>query len=123
MANTWDDIFNSWLEESEEGQRAQFYNSLTGARSTGPASFRGNNFQSYWEPQFNTMRSRYLGPYAEQIKKILGEGGSMEGSNIPTFGNWLSSYNFARDWQRLAPYQRGERPSTFAPNLRYSMYR
>ena len=119
----WEDIFKEWLEQTEAGQRAQYMTALTGARERPqPASTRTPGFMSYWQPEFGNLQSQYMAPYAEQMRQNFESTGEMGDLDVPGFGDWLKEYDFARQWRALAPYQRGERPQTFAPRMRHSFY-
>ena len=101
MAN--DDYLSSlWKEWLEETPRALYGAMLP----TGTPSFT-----DYWKSQYGNVYGDYM--------KRLGE--MALGGQVPSldYSSYLSQYPWMRYWQNLAPSQRGEYPSRFAPGLRW----
>lgn len=100
MANPW----QQWLEATPKA--------AYGAQMKG---LKGSPFMKrYFENLYPTMYNRYLG----------GLGSMAQAGQQPTqtFQDFLGNYSFKKQFQGLSPWQRGERPSTFAPRNRWLMY-
>jgi len=104
-----DNPFLDWLEGEEPWRRALYTNF---ARGMGGSRAE----QNYWAPRYENIWNQY---YAQpQFQESLARG------EIPTqrFSDYLSNYGFKKEYQNLAPWERGERPSTFAPGMRWNVY-
>lgn len=94
--------FQDFLEESDVGQRANFF-SRQGTRGT-PTRSR------FFENQFSTIQNQFLGALGAQIR----------GGEQPTltFESFLNDFDLNTFFASQPPAQRGQFPSRFAPRTR-----
>ena len=73
----------------------------------------GSNFLDYWRGQQGNVWGDYLG--------LLGK--EALGGNVPnlSYQSFLGNYPWLQRWFQMSPEERGERPSLFAPRLRWMM--
>jgi len=77
-------------------------------------SYRRNmptNWTQYWQSQFGNMYNRYQSELMEQTLQGVSPG------EMPEWMDWLNTLDPRREWNMLPRYQRGLRPSTFAPRM------
>ena len=103
MTMQFDNPFQDFLEESDVGQRANFF-SRAGTRGT-PTRSR------FFENQFASIQNQFLGALGAQIR----------GGEQPTltFEGFLNDFSFNDAFIGAPPAFRGQFPSRFAPRTRF----
>lgn len=98
MAN----LYSSWLEE-EPTALYGWYNQ------------KGTPYQkNYWANNYGGVRQGYMGELANQVQQ--GQDPSLQWSD------YLKNYPWLEEWNKLNPYSRGERQSTFNPRKSWMIY-
>ena len=96
---------NPWkwfLEETPEA----LYGAMRPRQGTSP-------FMDYWRGQEGRVWGDYMGALGQQA--MAGEAPSM------FYQDFLGQYPWMDYWRRMSPGQRGERPSMYAPGLRWNV--
>jgi len=78
---------------------------------------RPTNWTQYWQGQYENMLNRYTGDVYRQMQQQLDRGVAVGDLNLPEWMDWLNTLDPRREWNMLPRYQRGLRPSTFAPRM------
>ncbi len=66
------------------------------------------SFMDYWSNNYGKVWNQFLGTMSPQNPN-------------PSFGGYLGTYPWLQNWYNQSPYQRGERPSAFSPQLRWQV--
>jgi len=70
-------------------------------------------FANYWRNQQSNVWDDYMSKLGQQAMK--GQAPSLN------YSDFLGNFPFMQRWRALAPSQRGEYPSRFAPSLRWNI--
>jgi hypothetical protein len=97
-------FLQDWLEGNPSAVFANWSNQLGGT----PAQ------KTYYGNNYNNTYSKYMGALANTAQQ----------GNIPTqtFGNWLQSYPWLKEFQNQPSYMRGYNPAQFSPRSRWMLY-
>jgi hypothetical protein len=76
---------------------------------------RSGNQRRFFQGQFNTILDQFQGVLGKAIKG----GAGFNGQPLPTFGGFLSDFDFNDQFSRIAPSVRGAQTSRFAPLSRF----
>ena len=104
--------YEAWLSGNgwyRPGNWTQYWQGQYGNR---PA-----NWTQYWQDQYENVPNRYMGDVYRQMQQQLDRGVAVGDLNLPEWMDWLNTLDPRREWNMLPRYQRGLRPSTFAPRM------
>ena len=67
--------------------------------------------QNYWSGRYGDLQTQYMAELGRQI--------NLGGQPTLTWEQYLQQYPWLREWSNLRPGERGQRPTTYAPRMRW----